>query len=137
MSGKVHSVEDSKVVETICLWITSLLTRVRLYSDYEDSVAQLKVFIMTHRDSLSDHVYKQIHQIFFVSMDPNCTSWARFSRCCLLMDLGHSMSSLCEGNNRCLKETTEKNGRLAAMKMDEAAKVAVAHSAHMLKEIEK
>ena len=136
LSGKIKDTEASKVVETIRRWIISLINRVRLYPDYFDSVSKLRTFLDHHKSILSDHVYQSIYQIFFGSMNPNSSSWARFSRC-KRMDLGHSTSSLCESNNKALKETTGKKLKLASMNMDEAAKVAIAHSFNLLNKIER
>ena len=136
LSGKIKDTEARKVVESIRRWIISLIHRVRLYSDYLDSVSQLQSFLDRHKQVLSDYVYQSIHQIFFVSMNTKNASWARFNRC-KRMDLGHSTSSLCESNNKGLKETTGKNLKLASMNMDQAAKVAIAHSSNLLNKIER
>ena len=61
-----------KSMMTIRIWIITLLKQVRLYADYEDSVNKLTSFVELHKSSLSDYVYQSIHQIFFVSMNPNC-----------------------------------------------------------------
>ena len=136
LSGKVHDTHGMKVLETIRKWIISLITSVRVYADYKDSVSKLSSFIDTYKPDLSDYVYQSVYHIFFKSMNPNCTSWARFSRC-QRMDLGHSTSSICESSNRHLKDAAGKKVKLGSMNMDEAANVAVAHSSKLLRKIER
>ncbi len=49
------------------------------------------------------------------------------------MDLGHSTSSICESSNCSLKDAAGNKTELGSMNMDEAAKVAIAHSSNLLK----
>lgn len=137
ISGKVKDAEGKKVVETIRIWIITLLKQVRSYADYVDSVNKLTSFIEVHKSRLSDYVYQSVHQIFFGSMHPNCTTWARFSRC-QRMDFNHSTSSITEGENRTFKEHAGgKSSNLAKKSIDESARVAVDHSESRLREIDR
>ncbi len=136
LSGKIHTKEGSKVVETIRVWIHSLITEVRLYSDYDDSVKKLRNFIADKKTCLSDYVYEQIYELFFDTMNPTSTSWAKFARDKRL-DLGHSTTSLCERTNRTLKETMGKKSKLAVLQLAEAANVAWQQSETANKEIER
>ena len=125
VAGKIKKTElGVEKVEQIRLWINSLIHRVETTYQYNDSVAKLSEFIEASRGDIGESAHMQIKRIFFRSMHPISSTWAKSSSVGR-MDLCQSTSSFCERCNRGLKE---KHVALSLLNIDKSAEVAVDHS---------
>ena len=124
IAGKVHGQQAKKRVETIRLWVNSLIETVRLYHDFLDSVAKLREYLEDTRDYLTSHVFKSLHTLIFSSMVPVCDKWAR---CCRVgkFDLDQKTTSHTERCNRGIKEQVHS---ISVMGMESSAKAMMEHS---------